>query len=111
MKKTRMIALASIAAVGLAVFSAFIAKNQNNSWYKPTTHKAFTSGDDDDEAQSANGAMQWWFDRTKNQVTGQVDLDEVIRVQELAKQALAGSANQRNSGPTSTASTVSLNEI
>ncbi|GAB4137477.1 MAG: hypothetical protein Fur0041_12160 [Bacteroidia bacterium] len=107
MKRNRiMIAGTGIAAVGLAVFAAFMVSKNETSRYRFSDHKVEMEGEAANEAQSAKGAAQWWFDRVKNVTTGQLDVEEMNRIQQLANQSYS---NARNSSVS--AASVSWNEI
>ncbi len=59
--------------------------------------------------EDAHGAAQWRFDRQKNQVTGEVDPNEVFRARELAAQAQRSST--RNGDPAVSVAAVQWNEL
>ncbi len=99
MKNKRIIVLTSVAAVGLAVFTAFIGQNQSKSWYKPSAKAEIISAGESEEAEGITGAAEWWFNRMKNVETGQIDMNEVLRVQELSRLALLNASAQRGSNP------------
>src|ERR1700741_4272252 len=89
----------------LTVFSLFIFKpfwKDGISKYKPSA-KNFCD-ENDKEAQEAKGASEWWFNRVKNQVTNDLDVPEMIRIQNLAFQNFMPSSTQRNSNSNAVAS-------
>jgi hypothetical protein len=98
-------------AAGISFAAYFHFRADGISKYKPSGETKFSLSGDNDEAQDANGAAEWWFNRQKNQNTGMMDFEEMLRIQNLAAQTLSNaSSTQRNSNPNSTAS-VMWNEL
>lgn len=94
----------------LTVFSLFIFKpfwKDSVSKYSPSPKIVFSEAER--EREEAQGSAEWWFNRTKNQVTGQLDFNEMLRIQNLAFQNFMPST-QRNSDQNAVAS-VSWNEL
>lgn len=111
MKNTRTIVLTGIAATGLAVFTAFIGQHENKSWYTPSAKTEVISVGDENESQGFRGAAEWWFNRMKNVETGEIDLNEVIRINELARQTYNADAAQRGSNPGNSVASASWTEL
>ncbi len=109
MKRNKLlIAGTGIAAAGVAIFTAF-SWNGGVSKYTPSSSVEITLKGGGEEG--AHGAAQWWFDRHKNQVTGEVDPAEVLRVKELAEQARASAAASRNGNPSMSTAAVQWTEL
>src|ERR1044072_8803515 len=102
-RKSLLFAGSTLAVAGIAIFTVFFRNHQVVSAYHPSAKVEFTTGDGD--AESANDAGQWWFNRVKNQVTGQLDLEDMQRVSELSARTFAQNSTARNSGPNNTAAT------
>ena len=105
MKNKFSLALTSIIVVSLVVFTAFIGFNQSKSIYKPASKVEFKTLAEDGESEGSRGASEWLFNRLKNQVSGEIDETEAIRMQALAFQSIATSNTQRNGNPSSVAAT------
>jgi len=105
MKNKFSLALTSIIVVSLVVFTAFIGFNQSKSIYKPAAKVEFKTLAEDGESEGFRGASEWLFNRLKNQVSGEIDETEAIRMQALAFQSIATSNTQRNGNPSSVAAT------
>ncbi|HEU4717501.1 MAG TPA: T9SS type A sorting domain-containing protein [Bacteroidia bacterium] len=108
MKKSKLLFAGSgIAAVGLAVIMGLSLNHDAVSKYKPSSHFAISSSEDDD-AEGAAGAAQWRFDRIKNQATNDLDYQEMINVQNMANTAIS---NARQGNSQVSASSAQWNEI
>jgi hypothetical protein len=103
MKNKFSLALTSIIVVSLVVFTAFIGFNQSKSIYKPSAKVEFKTFAGAGESEGFRGASEWLFNRLKNQVSGEIDATEAIRMQALAFQSIATSNTQRNGNPSSVA--------
>lgn len=101
------IAGTSIAAVGLAVFAAWNLKDKQNSLYKPSSQIEMKS-EHSFEAEDANGAAQWRFQRMQSG-NGQLDLNDVYTMEQRARQTYR--AQQATARSASSTVAINWNEI
>ncbi|MFN8714931.1 MAG: T9SS type A sorting domain-containing protein [Bacteroidota bacterium] len=105
MKRNRlMVAGTGLAAAGLALFASFTVLDGNGSKYRPSSIVQLNS-EHDLESQGAAGAALWRFNRMQDG-NGNLDLDEMLRIQQLSS---ASYSAQRNNNASVTA--VGWNEL
>jgi photosystem II stability/assembly factor-like uncharacterized protein len=110
MRKNKILfsALIGCVSLGLCLTIACFVKKENQSLYHPSTNDNYnlSVGGENQEWQ---GAVEWQYNRAKNQITGSIDVNDVINVASRASQTLSNSRNGND--PNQTASVMQWNEI
>ncbi len=95
------------AIAGVALLLGFAFRNGKTTKYHPSQQFYPTDISVSQEQHDVTGAAKWWFDRVKDPRTGQLDVNEMLRMQKLSNQTFSFA---RNSNPSS-ASSVQWNEL
>jgi Secretion system C-terminal sorting domain len=95
MMKNKTLLLGGTVFMLLGLSLILTLKKENQSLYHASSYtKTIESSGDDDEEWL--GAAEWQYNRQKNQITGLIDMDEVIAIQSRASQTLAAAFHVNN---------------